>query len=469
MSTASGYQSVGWPVFGFVLTEPSHFRGAPDLTSPRASFIVLLEVHTGYTTEPVLAVKAKFTEKLIKTLSPKTKRYDVYDEVFPGFLLRVETGGTKTYYLKYRSATRAQHMLKLGRTTDISLAEAREEATRKRGEIALGNDPAQERQRKRQGITLGRFLDDVYAAWLCENTRWGAAVIKHIRRVYAHLLDVKLADIGPQDIERIRTRYAKAGKKGASNRYTEMIMACMGRAYKWGYVETDRLAGRVGRYREHSLRVRYLDAEERARLLSVLDERDHEIRAARAKANNWRRERGYELLPDLSGVAHADHVRPLVLLAMETGARRGELFSLRWEDVNLQDSTLTIHAAASKSGRTRHIPLSRRARELLDGWRRDTGNGTSGLVFPSPVTGERLDNITSAWEKLLQRAQLEDFRFHDLRHDFASRLVMHGVDLYTVKELLGHSTIQMTERYSHLAPEAKQAAIAVLDEMGNAP
>ena len=283
------------------------------MTSPRSSFIVLLEVHTGYTTEPVLAVKAKFTEKLIKTLSPKTKRYDVYDEVLPGFLLRVETGGTKTYYLKYRSATRAQHMLKLGRTTDISLAEAREEATRKRGEIALGNDPAQERQRKRQGITLGRFLDDVYAAWLCENTRWGAAVIKHIRRVYAQSARCQARGYRPAGYRTHPDTVCQSGQEGGIKPVhgddhgvhgARIQMGLRGNGTVWleGWAVT----------REQSSRVRYLDAEERARLLLALDERDHEIRVARAKANNWRRERGYELLPDLSGVAHADHVRPLV-------------------------------------------------------------------------------------------------------------------------------------------------------------
>jgi len=107
-------------------------------------------------------MKAKLTEKLIKALRPKAKRYDVYDEVLRGLLLRVETGGTKTYYLKYRTATRAQRMLKLGRTMDITLAEAREDGTRHRAEIALGKDPAEERRKQRQGLTLGAFLEDVY-------------------------------------------------------------------------------------------------------------------------------------------------------------------------------------------------------------------------------------------------------------------------------------------------------------------
>ena len=137
---------------------------------------------------PFRVVKAKLTEKLINALRPKAKRYDVYDEILPGLLLRVETGKAKTYYLKYRTATGAQHMLKLGRTTDITLAEVREEGKRKRGEIALGKDPAQERSLQRQGLTLENFLDDGYESWLSENTRWGKSVIKHIRRVYKELL-----------------------------------------------------------------------------------------------------------------------------------------------------------------------------------------------------------------------------------------------------------------------------------------
>ena len=83
-------------------------------------------------------------------------------------------------------------------------------------------------------------------------------------------------------------------------------------------------------------------------------------------------------------------------------------------------------------------------------------------MFPSPVTGKRFDNIKRSWEALRQRAGLPDFWFHDLRHTFASNLVMAGENLYTVKDLLGHSTVQMTERYSHLAPEHKAAAVEKL-------
>jgi integrase len=86
----------------------------------------------------------------------------------------------------------------------------------------------------------------------------------------------------------------------------------------------------------------------------------------------------------------------------------------------------------------------------------------SELVFPS-ADGGRMDNISTSWEHLVKAAEIKNFRFHDLRHDFASKLVMSGVDLNTVRELLGHADIKMTLRYAHLAPEKLATAVSKLD------
>jgi len=97
---------------------------------------------------------------------------------------------------------------------------------------------------------------------------------------------------------------------------------------------------------------------------------------------------------------------------------------------------------------------------VLKQWK---GQGSGeGWIFPSPKTGHRLQDLKKSWSFLLVRADIQDFRFHDLRHDFASRLVMAGIDLYRVKDLLGHASIQMTEKYSHLAPAALAEAVEVL-------
>lgn len=117
--------------------------------------------------------------------------------------------------------------------------------------------------------------------------------------------------------------------------------------------------------------------------------------------------------------------------------------------------------ATAKSRRTRHIPLNREATAVLLGWRAQAET-TEGLVFVNDA-GQRFDRVNSSWRRLLKDAEITGFRWHDMRHHFASRLVMGGVDLNTVRELLGHSDYAMTLRYAHLAPEHKLKAVEVLD------
>jgi integrase len=207
-----------------------------------------------------------------------------------------------------------------------------------------------------------------------------------------------------------------------------------------------------------------LSAEEETRLRQALDDREERIRRERDPANAWRRARGYELLPDLRQCAFADYLKPLVLISLHTGMRRGELFQLSWESVDLTAARITVHGATAKSGRTRHLPLNREALATLRGWL-DQAADKTGLVFPGK-NGGAFNNVRRSWESVLRSAGIKRFRWHDLRHTFASKLVMAGVDLNTVRELLGHSDYAMTQRYAHLAPEHKAAAVAKLVRAG---
>ncbi len=141
--------------------------------------------------------------------------------------------------------------------------------------------------------------------------------------------------------------------------------------------------------------------------------------------------------------------------------RRGEVLSLKWDRVSLNSNPqLTVTASYAKSNRARHIHLNSEAVAVLKKWK---GQGTgSNWVFPSPKTGHRMQDLKKSWLLLLVNADIQNFRFHDLRHDFASRLVMAGVDLYVLKDLLAHSTIQVTEKYAHLAPAALAEAVEML-------
>lgn len=143
----------------------------------------------------------------------------------------------------------------------------------------------------------------------------------------------------------------------------------------------------------------------------------------------------------------------IVGLCLETGMRRGEIFTLTWGAVSLVNLTVTVHAHYAKGAKRRDIGLNPRAVAILTEWKKRRGNvlHVDGLVFPSH-TGKQLTTIRTTWNTLVRNAQIEDFKFHDIRHDVASRLVMKDISLYEVAAILGHSDISMTQRYAHLAP-----------------
>jgi integrase len=200
--------------------------------------------------------------------------------------------------------------------------------------------------------------------------------------------------------------------------------------------------------------VRFLDQAEEARLRDALKSRDEDIQNRRTVANNRRQTRHEQILPPLTHFG--DHLTPAVLLSMNTGLRRGELVKLRWGSVDFNRQLLTVEGPNAKNRQTRHVELNEEAVSVLRLWREQSGTGAR--VF-GVTTG-----FQSAWEKVLTQARIGKFRWHDLRHHFASRLVQKGVPLNTVRDLLGHGSVGMSLRYAHLAPDQRREAVAKLNE-----
>ncbi len=153
-----------------------------------------------------------------------------------------------------------------------------------------------------------------------------------------------------------------------------------------------------------------------------------------------------------------------VRLALNTGCRKNEMMKLEWRRVDLKTNLILLGEHDTKGGKRRSIPINKEAREALLGLARYRAEHCpdSPWVFVRP-NGERLQELDNAFKWLLKRVGIEDFRIHDLRHTCASWLVSAGAQLQAVKDLLGHSTIKMTERYSHLAPENIRDAVSILD------
>jgi integrase len=413
----------------------------------------------------ICPMKKKLTIKSVAALTPKSKYYDVWDTDIPGFFLRVHPTGNKGYYLFYRNGNGEKRTYTIGK--GLTAVQARDIAQKRYGEVSNSVDIYQREKTTKQdakrakATTVLSFLDKVYQPWLLENRKSGANAYNRINYSFGTLHNKQLESLTSWDLElwRKARRATKVSDSTLKNDLAE-FKAMIARAKEWGFIKLNPIYDfKYGRVEENRID-RYLTQSERSSLYAAMDERDSNIRLKRASGNQWRTERGYELMVDYNSQKFVDYLKPMVILALNTGMRRGELFVLRWEDVNLDTSQLAVTSLA-KSKRSRYIPINTEASDTLKAWKAQSSEGDE-LVF-SGKGRLPLTDIKKSWGTTLDLAKLKDFRFHDLRHDFASQLVMKGVNLYVVKELLGHSTIQVTERYAHLAPKQLEDAVNLLN------
>jgi len=402
----------------------------------------------------------KLSPAVVEAAKPEAEPYRVWDTVVPQLHLRVQPSGVKSWNVQW-SRTRSKALGKWpGVTVEAARAKARAvlaETDEHGAPLAVieAAKPAAEKP-----ITLGDFIRKHYAPWALAHQKAGQATVDALEASFSDLYDRELRSLSAFDIERFKSKRLKAGRKPATvNRDLDRIRSVYSRAVEWGFL-TDHPLKAVKRAKgADNSRVRYLSPKEEKRLRDALAAREAERRASRDRHNAWHAARGSEGHPQWPEDGFTDHLAPLVLLALNTGLRRGELFGLRWEDVNLPARLLTVTAGNAKSRKARHLPLNDEAVDVLTRWKKQ-GDG-KGLVFPG-AGGGRMTNINKSWDRLVTAAELADFRFHDCRHHFASRLAMSGVDLYTIKELLGHASIEMTQRYAHLAPDKLADAVAKL-------
>jgi integrase len=190
---------------------------------------------------------------------------------------------------------------------------------------------------------------------------------------------------------------------------------------EWGWID-DSPMRKVSKPRESRGRVRFLSEEERPRLLKACKESSN------------------------------PYLYPVVVLALSTGMRHGEIMGLTWDDVDLTRGRAILHE--TKNGERRAVAITGHVLELL----KELGKVRridSNLLFPSrenrPQKPQKPIDLRSPWEAALEKADIRDFRFHDLRHSAASYLAMNGASLAEIAEVLGHKTLQMVKRYAHLS------------------
>ncbi|MGA0587256.1 phage integrase [Dyella sp. KRB-257] len=390
----------------------------------------------------------KLSPFVVEGAKPATSPYRLWDTKVPQLHVRVQPSGVKTFNVQWdRSTTRS-----LGKWPAVTVEAARVRARQLLAEVDKEGAPlAVIEKRSNKPGTFGEFIREHYAPHVEATAKAGKATVALINKHFEYLYDEPLTAITRAEFDRFKAKRLRAGTNPATvNRDLDRIKAALSKAVEWELLESNPLLGVKRIKREIEERVRYLSTAEEKALRATLELREARFRQRRLSGNAWRKERGREPLEPITG--YADHIMPMTLLALNTGMRRGEITQLTWADVDLKAKRVTVRAGYAKSGKARHIPLNSEAVAVLERWKKQQPEG-------------RLFNLictAKAWGRLMEKAGLEDFRFHDLRHTFASKLVMAGVDLNTVRELLGHGDIKMTLRYAHLAPEHKAAAVEML-------
>jgi site-specific recombinase XerD len=407
-------------------------------------------------------MQAKLTQTIVQNAKPADKLYWIRDTLVNGFVMSVSYGGKKTYCVDYRKPNGKRATYKIGDAMRYTVAEAREEAQKFLSSVEKGVDPS-ERVKK---ITLGAFIKNSYEPWVLEYRKSGDATLHFLKSNFDFLFDTPLEEITIDQIDKWRVKRKKDGLKNASiNRCITSLKAAINWAVKRNIIEANPLV-KLERMREEDSvqKVRYLTDEEKERLMAALNEREIEIRRGESH-NDWLDTRHRSLMPGFEGKDFADHLKPIVLLSLSTGIRRNSILSLKWGDINFDDRTILLRADSAKSGKQCYVPMNKVALDTLFQWKNQLKHtAPNDLVFPSPKSGKKMGSCRSSWDSLMKKAQIKDFRWHDMRHDFASHLVMEGVDLNTVRELLGHADMKMTVRYAHLAPEAKMRAVELLEK-----
>ncbi|VTO19742.1 site-specific integrase [Brevundimonas vancanneytii] len=372
--------------------------------------------------------KARLTQAFVANAGCEVgkKKTDWYDDTVTGFVLECRCTGGKTYYLRYIDQAGGQKQHKIGGFNDVTFAAAKKKAQQLRSEVVMGGDPSAKKALAKS-IPLYSELAAKHLAFAkihlksyddlesCMRVhivpKWGKTRLTDMtsQSVSQWLNEKRVGGLAPASVEKLRVVLGRSFVLGAS----------------WDIPGTERNPTRgIPRKPLNNSRERFLTPEETVRLKAAVE----------ASQNT-----------------QLQHIVGLLLL---TGARLRELLEARWENINVERRSWFI--PTSKTGKSRHVPLSTPAVAIIEKLPRFKG---CPWLVPNPETRLPFVSIKHSWQHAIAEAKLPGLRLHDLRHSAASNMVNSGVDLFAVGKVLGHASYQSSQRYSHLANDTLLKAV----------
>ncbi len=358
-----------------------------------------------------------FTEaRLRASEAPKKRRTYYRDTKLPGLQLCITTAGSRTYYFVHRINGRPTRM-RIGRQGDISLDQARKAAMELAGDVSRGHDPQAARRARRQVATVG----EMFAYYIEQHARphkrtWKVDQQQYDRYVKRRWHSRKLDTIRRRDVQALHTKIGAKHGHYAANRLRSLLHSMFTVAIDGGLWQGPNPVAGIKKFREKQ-RERFLSADELGRFFRSLAVETSEI------------------------------VRDYLLLLLLTAARRSNLLSMAWRDIDFDRAVWAI--PDTKAGTPLTIPLTPEALGVLA--RRRDAAGDSVWVFPSSKSASgHLQCPEKIWKRVLARAKLTDCRLHDLRRTAASWQALSGSSLQVIGKSLGHKRTATTEIYAKL-------------------
>lgn len=310
---------------------------------------------------------------------------------------------------------------------------AANEVVRRRLAIIEGRDGEPDKS-----MPFEEFVKTIYLKWSKHNKRSYYLDTRYAEVFFKHFKGKTLRQITPLAIEQFK-QARREGKTirgeqrsfGSVNRELSVLSSIFGRAVKYGFLDVNPCKD-MELYKHHNQRKRVVSEEEEQRLIAAM-------------------------------TGHLERLRPLMVLALNTGMRRKEMLKLWWSDIDFDRDQINIRAENSKSKKPRTLPMNSITKELLEKLRENAPD--KYLVFSGK--GYSTSSVTNNFSKLCRKLGLSDVTIHTLRHTFSTRLKDENVNPFLIRDLLGHSTVLITEGYTHETPGTLKEAIKKLENRSN--
>ena len=346
-----------------------------------------------------------------------------------GFGVRVTASGTCSFILNYRTRSGRERRYTIGGFPEWSTAAARVYAAELKQKVDRGEDPLEEVAADRQAKTVAdlaaRFKEEHLPKKRPATRRSYEALINN--DILPALKQLRVADVSFSHVDSLHRKITNRGSPYQANRTVAVLSKMFSLAEKWTWIPGGSNPARGIERNQEARRRRYLSGEELARLTGAL-------------------------------TTHPDkQVADIVRLLLLTGARRGEVQSMRWADVDISAGIWTKPGATTKQKTEHRVPLSAPARQLLSELRTGAQHDAE-FVFPGRGNSGHRVELKGDWARICRTAGISGARLHDLRHTYASVLASAGLSLPVIGALLGHTQPATTARYAHLFDDPLKAA-----------